>query len=87
MTPEESRRSGRALAAAQAKLQAGALDDALRLVATAESGVLSELERARAELLRAQLSYVSTRGSDVAPLLLKAAERHRELDPDLARET
>ena len=49
LTPEESRRSGRALAAAHAKLQAGALDDALRLVATAESGVLSELEQARAE--------------------------------------
>ena len=48
LTPEESRRSGRALAAAQAKLQAGALDDALRLVATAEAEVLSELEQARA---------------------------------------
>jgi DNA-binding CsgD family transcriptional regulator len=87
LTPEESRRSGRALAAAQAKLQAGALDDALRLVATAESGVLSELEQARAELLRAQLSFLSTRGSDAAPLLLEAAERLREIDPELARET
>jgi DNA-binding CsgD family transcriptional regulator len=87
LTPEESRRSGRALAAAQAKLQAGALDDALRLVATAESGVLSELEQAKAELLRAQLSFLSTRGSDAAPLLLEAAERLREIDPELARET
>src|SRR6476620_10254307 len=87
LTPEESRRSRRALAAAQAKLQAGALDDALRLVATAESGVLSELEQARAELLSAQLSFLSTRGSDAAPLLLEAAERLGEIDPDLARET
>jgi DNA-binding CsgD family transcriptional regulator len=87
LTPEESHRSRRALAAAQAKLQAGALDDALRLVATAESGVLSELEQARAELLRAQLSFFSTRGKDAAPLLLEAAERLREIDPELARET
>ena len=87
LTPEESRRSGRALAAAHAKLQAGALDDVLRLVATAESGVLSELEQANAGLLRAKLSFVSTRGGDAAPLLLEAAERLREIDPELARET
>jgi hypothetical protein len=84
LTPDESRRSGRALAAAHAKLQAGVLDDALRLVATAESGVLTELEQARSGLLRAQISFVSTRGSDAAPLLLKAAEQLREVDPELA---
>ena len=87
LTPEESRRSGRALAAAQAKLQAGALDDALRLVATAEAGVLSELEQARAALLRGQISFLATRSSDAAALLLEAAERLREVDPELARET
>jgi DNA-binding CsgD family transcriptional regulator len=87
LTPEESGRSGRALAAAQAKLQVGALDDALRLVATAESGVSTELEQARAGLLRAQISFVSTRGSEVVPVLLQAAERLREVDPELARET
>jgi DNA-binding CsgD family transcriptional regulator len=87
LTPDESHRTERALAAAQAKLQASALDDALRLVATAESGVLSELQQARAALLRAQISFVSTRGGDAVPLLLKAAERLREVDPELARET
>jgi len=87
LTPEESRRSGRALAAAQAKLQAGALDDALRLVATAEAGVLSELEQARAALLRGQISFLATRSGDAAALLLDAAERFREVDPELARET
>jgi RNA polymerase sigma factor (sigma-70 family) len=87
LTPEESRRSGRALAAANAKLQAGALDDALHLVATAESGVLSELEQARAGLLRAQISFLSTRGSVAVPLLLTAAERLRDVDPELSRET
>ena len=87
LTPEESRRSGRALAAAQAKLQAGALDDASRLVATAEAGVLSQSEQARAGLLRGQIAFLATRSGDAATLLLKAAEQLREVDPELARET
>lgn len=87
LTPARSRRSARALAAAQAKLQASALADALRLVETAEAGVLSELDQARAGLLRAQISFVSTRGAGAAPLLLKAANRLRAVDPKLARET
>jgi DNA-binding CsgD family transcriptional regulator len=87
LTPEESRRSRRALAAGQAKLQAGALDDASRLAATAEAGVLGDLEQAMTVLLRAEISFISTRGGDAAPLLLKAAERLRELDPEVSRET
>jgi DNA-binding CsgD family transcriptional regulator len=87
LTLDPGRRAGRALAAAQAKLQAAALDDALRLVAAAEAGELSELEQARAGLLRAQVSFVSTRGSEAVPPLLKVAERLREADPQLARET
>jgi DNA-binding CsgD family transcriptional regulator len=87
LTPEESRKSGRALAAAQAKVQAGALEDALALVANAEAGFLCELEQARATLLRGQISFLATRSSDAAALLLKAAERLRQVDPELARET
>ena len=87
LTPTESRRPGRALAAAQAKLQAGALDDALGLVETAEAGALSELQQARAALLRGQISFLATRSSDATALLLKAAERLRGVDPELARET
>ena len=87
LTPEQSRRSGRALAAAQAKLQAGALDDSLRLVATAEAGVLSELEQAKATLLRGRISFLTTRSGTAATLLLDAAERLRDVDPELARET
>jgi RNA polymerase sigma factor (sigma-70 family) len=86
LTAEESRRSGRALAAAGAKLQAGALDDASRLVATAEAGVLSELEQARAAMLRGQIAFLATRSGDAAALLLEAAVRLREVDPGLARE-
>src|SRR6185436_7756397 len=40
LTPEPSRRAQRALAAAETKFQAGALDDALVLLGTAESGEL-----------------------------------------------
>jgi DNA-binding CsgD family transcriptional regulator len=87
LTPDEAHRSGRALAAAHAKLQAGALDDALRLVATAESGILNEREQATAELLRGQISFFATRSGDAAALLLKAAEQLREVDLELARET
>src|SRR5829696_5488441 len=87
LTPEPSRRAQRALAAAQTKFQAGALDDALGLLATAETGFVSDLELARVDLLRAQITFVATHGSDAPPLLLEAAQRLGELDPALARET
>jgi DNA-binding CsgD family transcriptional regulator/tetratricopeptide (TPR) repeat protein len=87
LTPDEARRSGRALAAAQAKVQAGALDDAASLLATAESSPLSELDQAAVALLRGQISFLTTRGSDATTQLLEAADRLRTLDPDLARET
>ena len=77
LTPDESRRSDRALGAAQAKLQAGALEDALLLLGTAETGPLNEVQLARAALLRGQISFASTRSGDAATLLLDAAERYR----------
>jgi DNA-binding CsgD family transcriptional regulator len=87
LTPEPSRRAERALAAAQAKHQAGAFDAALRLVAIAESGPLSELQRAQVQLLRGQIEFAVHRGRDAPPLLLKAAERLEPLDIGLARVT
>ena len=87
LTPEPSRRAGRALAAAQAKRQAGAFDAALRLVAIAESGPLNELQRAQVELLRGQIAFALSPGSDASPLLLKAAKSFEPLDQRLARET
>ena len=42
MTPDADERARRALAAARAKLQAGAVDDTLELLATAETGTLSD---------------------------------------------
>jgi DNA-binding CsgD family transcriptional regulator len=87
LTPDARRRAQRALAAAQSKHQAGASDAALRLLAMAEGGPLDELERARAQLLRAQIAFGATRGRDAPPLLLAAAKRLEPLDTELARET
>jgi DNA-binding CsgD family transcriptional regulator len=86
LTLEPPRRSERALAAARAKHQAGAFDIALGLLATAEAGPLDELQRAHADLLRAQIMFASSRGSDAPSLLLTAAKRFELLAPALSRE-
>jgi DNA-binding CsgD family transcriptional regulator len=87
LTPDPRRRAQRALLAAQAKHQAGAPDAALRLLPVAQAGPLDELERARAQLLHAQITFAMTRGRDAPPLLLEAARRLEPLDARLARET
>jgi DNA-binding CsgD family transcriptional regulator len=87
LTLEPGRRAQRALAAAEAKHQAGAPDAALDLLAMADAGPLDELLRARVELLRAQIAFAVNRGNDAPPLLLKAAKRLEPLDARLARDT
>ena len=87
LTLDPARRAQRALAAAQAKHQAGAPDAALFLLAMAQAGPLDELASARVDLLRGQIAFASGRGSDAPPLLLKAAKRLESLNLDLARET
>ena len=80
LTEDSARRSERALAAAQASLQAGAFDVALQLLAAAEVAPLDELQRARVELLRAEAAYSQSRGSDAPALLLHAARTLEPLD-------
>jgi DNA-binding CsgD family transcriptional regulator len=87
LTVDPARRAERALAAAQASLQAGAFDAALGLLATAEAGPLDEFQRARVDLVRAHVALGSGLGSDAPPLLLKAAKRLELFDLELARET
>jgi DNA-binding CsgD family transcriptional regulator len=87
LTREPARRSERALAAAQANLQAGAFDAALELLTTAEAGPLDELQHARVDLLRGQIAFASSAGSEAPALLLKAAKRIEPLDVALARHT
>jgi DNA-binding CsgD family transcriptional regulator len=87
LTLDPARRARRALAAAQAKHQAGAPEAALGLLATLQAGPLDELQRARGDLLRAQIAFASSHGRDAAPLMLGAARRLEVLDAGLARET
>ena len=87
LTLDPAARTARALAAAQAKVQAGALDAGLDLLAMAEAGPLGELERARANLVRAQVAWLTGRSRDAPLLVLDAAKRLEPIAPDLARAT
>jgi DNA-binding CsgD family transcriptional regulator len=87
LTPDSARRGERALAAAQAKFEAAALDIADELLAIAERCPLDELQRARLARLRGHIVFARRRGSDAPPLLLRAAQELETLDPALARET
>src|SRR4051794_1845823 len=86
LTPEPHRRGARALAAAEAKIDAGAPDSADQLLAAAAGSPLDDLERARLERLRGRLAAAG-RGRDAPSLLLAAARRLEPLDAALARET
>lgn len=87
LTPETSRRATRALEAAYAKHDAGAPDAAMALLALAEAGPLDALQRARLQLLRAQIAFHLTRGSEVPGMLLDAGRTLAPLDAALSRET
>jgi DNA-binding CsgD family transcriptional regulator len=87
LTPDPVRRASRALAAAQAKHEAGAHDAAFELLAVAGSAPLDELPSARLDLLRAQITFTLRRGGDAPRLLLESARRLETLDAGLARET
>jgi DNA-binding CsgD family transcriptional regulator len=86
LTADPARHAERALAAAQASLQAGAFGQALDLLATAEVGPLDEFQRARVDLLHGQIAFASGMGGDAPSLLLKAARRLEPLNLDLARD-
>jgi DNA-binding CsgD family transcriptional regulator/tetratricopeptide (TPR) repeat protein len=87
LSPDPAHRAGRALAAAQARIQAGAFGAALDQLAMAEAGPLTELQQARADVLRAQRAFMTNRGRDAPSLLLKAAKRLEPIDAGLSRAT
>ncbi|HZX93472.1 MAG TPA: LuxR C-terminal-related transcriptional regulator, partial [Myxococcales bacterium] len=87
LSADPKQRVRRALAAAQASLDAGMFEGALELLAVAEASTPDELQAAHAEVLRGQIAFASSMGSAAPPLLLKAAQRLERLDPELARET
>ncbi|MDA0161360.1 DUF2791 family P-loop domain-containing protein [Solirubrobacter ginsenosidimutans] len=87
LTADPAPRARRALAAAQAKHQAGAPEAALAILAGAEAMALDPLQRAQVEMLRAGIAFTTDRGRDAPALLLRAARRLEPLDATLARET
>jgi DNA-binding CsgD family transcriptional regulator len=87
LTSDPARRADRALAAAQASLGAGAFEAARALLVTAEAGPLDELGRARIDLIRAEIVFAQSRGSDAPLLLLQAAKKLAPLDVRLSRNT
>jgi DNA-binding CsgD family transcriptional regulator len=86
LTLDPARRVARALAAAQAKHEAGAFDEALALAANAEAGPLDGVQRAEVDLLRARISFAAERGNEAPALLLAAAKGFEPLDARRARE-
>ncbi|SFS35960.1 LuxR C-terminal-related transcriptional regulator [Streptomyces sp. ok210] len=87
LTPDPARRITRALAAAQATIDAGGVDQAHCILAAAEAGPLDDLQRARLERLRARLVFSEVRSGDAPRRLLDAAHRLAPLDAALARDT
>ncbi len=95
LTADPALRTVRALAAAQAKRDAAAPAAAYELLAIAELGPLTDLQRAQVDRLRAQMEFARSRGggpgvrplSDSVSELLAAAKCIEALDENLARET
>jgi DNA-binding CsgD family transcriptional regulator len=87
LTPDPERRAQRLLDAGRVRATAGMFDAATSLLTAAEAGPLDAHGRAVIDLLRAQISYNSSHGSDALPALLAAARRLEPLDRALARST
>jgi DNA-binding CsgD family transcriptional regulator len=85
LTPDPALQAGRALVAAEASFQAGEFETAQRLLATAQSGPLDDVQRARAALLRGHAAAVTRHGDEAVTLLLEAARQLAPFDLSLAR--
>jgi DNA-binding CsgD family transcriptional regulator len=87
LTPDPARRAERELAAAWHKRGAGAIDDALALLAASEAGPADALRAAKVMHLRGQIALYQRRATDAVRLLVEAAQLLESHDGDLARET
>jgi DNA-binding CsgD family transcriptional regulator len=87
LTLDPIRRTERAVAAASAHIKAGAFATARDLLSVAEAGSPSDFQRARIELMGAELAFLTDHGSEAPPILLKAARRLETIDPELSRRT
>src|SRR5213078_1935239 len=86
LTPDPARRAERALSAAAQKHEAGAFDDAERLLGVAEHGPLSELQSAWAQQLHGRIGVARSFDKDALLVLVRVAGRLAPLDPGLAQE-
>jgi AAA ATPase domain len=87
LTLDPTLRAGRALAAAQAKVQAGAYGPARDLLAMAGAEPLTSSQQATVDLILGQLAFLTSHGSDAPSLLLKAARSLEPIDAGLSRAT
>lgn len=95
LTADPLVRGSRAIAAAATKREAALADAAHELLALAESGPLTALQRAQIVRMRAQMAFAGSRSGaagapstdEAAALLLAAATGLDHLDDALARET
>jgi DNA-binding CsgD family transcriptional regulator len=83
LSPDAAVRAGGALDAASTTHEAGASEAALELLSVAAVGPLDASQRARLELLRAQIALQLTQGVDVPGMLLDAAAALAPLDAAL----
>jgi len=85
LTPDPALRSSRALVAAEAHWEIASFDLARRLLATAELGPVTALQRARLAQLRTRVDFADARSSGDATALREAVTRFtsvaRELEP------
>ncbi|MBB4787426.1 AAA family ATPase [Streptomyces rapamycinicus] len=86
LTTEPRSRVERALNAAEAKRDSGALDAALSLLSVAETAPRDDMAHARAGTLRARIALDLNRDATSVAKLQRAAELMAPLDPALARE-
>lgn len=87
LTGTPARRGALLLDAAAARAAAGSYAQVPDLLAMAEMAPLPDFERARAERLRAHVTFALEPGRTAGPALLAAADRLRRFDRDAARDT
>lgn len=87
LTLDAAQRGRRAVAAADAKQEAGDSEAAAVLLGIAAAAPLDDMDRARVDLVRARGAFATNRRREAPMLLLQAARRLGPLDPTLARQT
>ena len=85
LSQDSSARGQRALAAAEARFESGALDKAVDLLAIADASHLTDAQRARLALLRARITYAMTRGTSLRRCCLTRPGSSSPMSPCLAR--